>query len=946
MGVFLLLKIRIKSFIYSYRYATKIFMGQIYNIPFGIDFCDVLSKELLKEVESNPLELSKYIIILPTLRSKRNLQQAFSKNAKNLNLILPLMLSINNLDESDLELLTSEEIPSVLPNIKRTFLLSEFILKIKSLDLNYAQSIQLASELGNLFDKIETQGLNIDNFEQIVPEEFAKHWQITLEFLKIIYNSWQDYLKENDLVSSAKQRNLILQSQAKIWEQTDKHIIIAGFSSTIPAMLNLIKTVYSLNNGKILIQGLDRSLDFSSLSEIDYLYGTYEILNKLGISATAVKDLLEISSLSNELTASMMLPADKTDDWRTSKKEISAESIKNIDYIECENEQKEAEIISIIIRKEIENKDKHISLVTPNRTLARCVASNLQRWNILANDSSGQPLIYTPIGNWLLLTAQMVIEKFAPIALLACLKHPFSSSSKDWILNLEKCIRKKEDYDLSSIKESLGILDSNEKYSFPEFLQAHISFCEKLAQTEETSGAEIMWSSEFGESCANFIHNIFENSTDALMTFEEYFSILSLLLSSETVRAKYGFHPRLSILGLTESRLFRSDVAILGGLNEEVWPPAPDVNSWMSRPMQKDFGLQSNDLNIGLSGFDFANSFNSEKVYLTRSKRSNNSINIKSRWLNRLEGVLKSANITLEPNKYWEKLALKLNSSDEVVEFEKPNPCPPLESRPTELSATNIDLLLKDPYALYAKKILKLIKQDPLEEEISVATKGTIIHDCLEQFIKRYPKELPENSNEIFNNICEEVFEKQNLGAEYISFWKPKLINIFSWFIENEEDRREIMGYENLLTEEFGEINIDNFKIYAKADRIDVNSDGVEIIDYKTGTPPSKKDIISLKYTQLPVEALIFDKGGFGYKNDVSRISIWSLKGLGVEKPTVVDVDEELLEKTEIFLRDLISHFRKPETTYPSETNYPPLGYNDYKHLERKKMWRNSDDSF
>ena len=926
-------------------------MGQVYNIPFGADFCDILAEKLLNETKDNALELSKYVVILPTARASRNLKKCFSQ--KSTNLILPQIISLNMLDEDNISLLGGQDIPQTLSDTKRGFILSQFVQKIKAFDLNKAQAMKLAFELGNLFDKIETQQLDIKDLDQIVPEEFAEHWQITLSFLHQVSSMWQDYLKEQNLVSKASQRNMILKSQSEIWEdQASKdNIIVAGFSSTIPAMLELMKTIYNLENGRIIIQGLDKELSFDELTEINYLYGVYEIINHIEIDKSSIEDWIELKSSRQELTSLMMMPSDKTTSWRT-QNNSSEKTVKNLEYIECENEQNEAEVISIMLRKELEEKDKTISLVTPDRMLARCVASNLERWGIVANDSSGHPLQYTPIGNWLKLVLNMLVEEFAPVDFLACMKHPFASCGgnktefKSSLRKLEKEFRnKKAPLPLDDIKEKSAFFLDGEKHSFSDFLKQHISLCEELAGTDEKSGSEIIWQAEYGEECANFVHDLFENSTDEDISLSEYFSVFSLIMQGQQVRQKYGFHPRLSILGLTESRLAKSDVVIMGGLNEDIWPPAADVDGWMSRPMKKDFGMIAPDINIGLSGFDFANAFNFDKVYITRSKKSNNSISIKSRWVNRLDGVLKSNNLELPKNDLWSELAKEIDYHS-LIETLKPDPCPHLDSRPKKISVSGIDVLRKDPYSFYAKKILGLYKMDDLEEDISNATKGNIIHKCLEEFIKAYPKTLPANAKEELINIGRKVFSEGLSNDNYFAFWWPRFENIADWFIEKETTRREIFGYENILTEEEGAIEIDGVKITSKADRIDIISSGVEIIDYKTGNPPSSKDMESLKYTQLPIEALIANQGGFNIakaKNNVARISIWALKGKKDEdnKTPDLDIDDEMLDKTEQLLTNLIQHFNDPRTTYPAEPSFSKhLRYNDYEHLSRLKLWR------
>jgi ATP-dependent helicase/nuclease subunit B len=295
----------------------------------------------------------------------------------------------------------------------------------------------------------------------------------------------------------------------------------------------------------------------------------------------------------------------------------------------------------------------------------------------------------------------------------------------------------------------------------------------------------------------------------------------------------------------------------------------------------------------------------------------------------------------------WQNILQEMDFAPNV-ENVKPQPCPNLEARPKTISATEVDILRRDPYAIYAKKILNLKKMDSLEEDISNATKGNIIHKCLEEFIKKYPKNLPQNPKEELFCIGKEIFKQELTNDDYFAFWWPKFEDIVDWFIKTEKARR-LDGYENLLVEDFGSINICGIKVHAKADRIDINSDGCEIIDYKTGTSFSKTKMLSLEYNQLPIEALIAFSGGFNnlkIKNNVSSIAIWSLKGKENKTEGLI-IDKDFLNRTHKLLENLITYFNDPRTTYPAEPNFNKvLTYNDYEHLARLKLWRDRDNDW
>src|SRR3546814_2943952 len=100
-------------------------------------------------------------------------------------------------------------------------------------------------------------------------------------------------------------------------------------------------------------------------------------------------------------------------------------------------------------------------------------------------------------------------------------------------------------------------------------------------------------------------------------------------------------HPRLHIWGPLEARLQHADIVILGGLNEGTWPREARPDPWLSRPMRERFGLPLPERRIGLSAHDFAQAFCAPRVMLTRAEKVDGAPTVPSRFLARLETVLR-----------------------------------------------------------------------------------------------------------------------------------------------------------------------------------------------------------------------------------------------------------------------------------------------------------------
>ncbi len=150
------------------------------------------------------------------------------------------------------------------------------------------QASSLAADLARLMDVVESEEVDLSLLGEIVPEEFAGHWQITVEFLKIVTEYWPRYLSDNRLVSPVARRNMLMAQEAERLAKGSPHpVIAAGSTGTVPATARLLKTIASLPNGAVVLPGLDLSLDDDSWSILGEhpehpQAGMAELLRKLG----------------------------------------------------------------------------------------------------------------------------------------------------------------------------------------------------------------------------------------------------------------------------------------------------------------------------------------------------------------------------------------------------------------------------------------------------------------------------------------------------------------------------------------------------------------------------------------------------------------------------------------------------------------------------------------
>ncbi|MBD25715.1 MAG: double-strand break repair protein AddB [Candidatus Marinimicrobia bacterium] len=975
----------------------------IFTIAPHMPFLDTLAHGVYEDAGHDPLKLSAITIILPTRRACRSLRESFLRLSKGKPLLLPRLMPLNDLDEEEM-LLSSfrfaesiKNIPPPIAPLRRQLLLARLIQARG--DPSTEHALRLAEELGKLLDQVQTEQLSLDNLADLVPEDYAVHWQITLKFLGILMDSWPKILKAENTIDAADHRNQVFSAQSQIWAAgaANGPVIAAGSTGSIPVTAKLLDVIANMDKGAVVLPGLDQSLnqnDWKAIDESHPQYGFKQLLQRFKVYPHDVLEWPGKPKYTNRRSRArflteVMRPASTTHAWQ-SIDGVKLSSIKGIARINCPAPREEAEVISLIMREALTVGDRTCALVTPDRTLAERVSMELNRWNIDIDDSAGRPLHKTPPGAFLRLVAVMVAENFAPVPTLAACKHPLAAGGLDivkfrnltrlaeikilrgprppagltelsikakelegdthniesWIKHLKKCCEK---FTTLMAQDSVAILD---------LLNAHMSAAEALATTKNTAGPLRLWAESEGEEASKFIAELAQHC-DVLLDIPplDYPAVFDVLMSSRVVRPSFGKHPRLHILGPLEARLQRFDVLILAGLNEGTWPNEAEAGPWMSRPMRRKFGLPSPERRIGLAAHDITQALCGPRVVLTRSVKVNGTPTVPSRWLMRLERAVEAAGLSKAFKKEagdWLSWASKLTQPDSYQSISPPAPRPPIKVRPRRLSVTEVETWMRDPYSIYAKHILKLRRIDPLDQEVNAADYGSLVHDALRRFIAAHPCGLlPDDALSRLMRIGDDVFKHKSLPPSVLAFWAPRFERIAAWFVRTEDLRRQKLDYS--FVEIMGEITLQGpagaFILTGKADRIDRSTDDrISIIDYKTGTPPGSAEVVAGFSPQLPLEAAIMVAGGFArisWSGAFETLSFLQLHGRDEGgKEFIINGDANTLAaEARTGLAELVKQFDDPSTAYEARPNptYAPI-FSDYGHLARVKEWATGED--
>ncbi|MGH7028978.1 MAG: PD-(D/E)XK nuclease family protein, partial [Stellaceae bacterium] len=272
-----------------------------------------------------------------------------------------------------------------------------------------------------------------------------------------------------------------------------------------------------------------------------------------------------------------------------------------------------------------------------------------------------------------------------------------------------------------------------------------------------------------------------------------------------------------------------------------------------------------------------------------------------------------------------------------------PEPRPPLAIRPRRLSVTQIETWLADPYAIYARHILRLKALDELDADPGRADLGIRIHAALAEFARRFPRELPANADEVLLAIGRQSIGPVLSRPGARAFWWPRFERIVRWLIAEETTHRA--GVVESLSERPGLLTLFGpggpFELTATADRIDrLAEGGFLLVDYKTGAVPKKKKILAGFAPQLPLEGAILRAGSFGAVNGMPKaLQYWRLGGgyPAGERRAIDDGDPgALIDRAIERLQALIERFDDPATPYLAMPmrEWEPR-YSDYRHLER-----------
>lgn len=833
-------------------------------------------------------------------------------------------------------------LPPAMPAMQRRFRLAQMVADHRP-GMPSGEALRLGDALARVFDALAIEDVSLASLSSLQRDEpLAEHWEAAFALLQDLARRWPEELQKLGMMDRSQRRNALYDRTARQWLARGlpaDFVIAAGISTTAPAVARLLKVVATTPGGAVILPHVDCAMpdawwDYlgdDPASQGDDLQPALEthphlhlklVLNRMDMRRDDVA-VWPGSSPSDgpdhrpAMVRNAFAPAPFTATWLDTP--AADRRATGITAIDCATPAEEAQTIALLMRETLEVPGKTAALVTPDRAIATRVAGHLRRWGIAADDSAGQPLVATKAGELAMALASCLAGGFAPIDLVALLSHPLVFAGDD--TRRREWIDKVRDLDLvlrgprpaaglamldglladRAAAQNIGEAEKAARLALLAWWrEGALPLLAPLAEALPERGStpfpamlaavrtglsalseERVWTGADGRALAALLEEVESEAPLLRVPVEtrELVALLRQLMRDVAVRPAQGGHPRLFIWGLIEGRLQRADRMILAGLNEGQWPQKPSPDPWLPPVIRRRLGLPGLDRAGGLAAHDFASALGSPEVIITRSQREGTAPTVASRLILRLaalvgDGLQRGSAADLAA------AAGALDACERPQPMARPAFAPTADQRPKSLSVTEVDTLLSDPFAFYARNGLGLRRLDPLDAEPTPAWRGTVVHAVLENWLKDNKR-----SSDSIRPLIDQLLAGPGVSAVLRALWAPRLFPPLQWAADTIIAGQLNDGRQPLVdaSESRGRATIGEVTLTGKPDRIDRMADGsLAIVDYKTGSGPSKNAVEELFALQLGLLGLIAEQGGFTNAGEqVSGFEYWRMNRAG-----------------------------------------------------------------
>ncbi|MBN8502692.1 MAG: double-strand break repair protein AddB, partial [Sphingomonadales bacterium] len=770
---------------------------QVYSIAAHRGFADALVAGLIPRYGDKDVGLARLTLLLPSSRAMRIVTEAFVRLSGG-GMLLPRLVTIGDLDLDETlgplldPIGAGATLPPAADPVRRWLRLAE-LLKAELGDEapNAPGLLRLAFEAGRTMDRLTIEGVELGDLLQDriagIVGELAHHWQLSTRTFARVQAHWLAELAARGEVDAPARRNLLFDHAARRWRDCPPAypIVAAGVTSASPALARLLRVISELPKGAVVLPDLDLSLDsqvwealgsagvatepdappFGARDALTHpQYHLKLLLNRMGISRDEVDPwhragLAAAPPERSKAISNLFLPPEASACWVDLRPE--QRRLAGVRLMECAHPAEEAQAIALLIRQALDEPEKRIALITPDRGLAGRVVANLKRWNIMADDTAGLPLPQTPAGRVLLLLAELAASQAAPVPLLALLTHPLVGAGEgrpEWLGHaraLDLALRGPRPMPgFVPIRAAVARLAKRDRepgiaqwwesvetillplIEMPDGIDLAKAL-DRLASAGEALCGARLWSEADGRALSSWFEGLRDaaSAVSTQLNPEDLPRVLRDAMERVAVRPPWGGHPRVAIYGLLESRVSRADLVICAGLSEGSWPAAPNPEPLLPPAVLRALGVPAGEFRIGLAAHDLAGALGAPQVVLSWAQRDESGPVIPSRFVLRVEAMLGELAASHREHEMV-AMARAIDHLPPSLPYPRPKPRPDLVQRDVPLAVTAIDRLRGDPYQFYASAILRLRRLDPLDAVPSAAWQGTLVHNAMERWHK------------------------------------------------------------------------------------------------------------------------------------------------------------------------------------------------------------------
>ncbi|WP_108813304.1 double-strand break repair protein AddB [Loktanella sp. Alg231-35] len=960
---------------------------RIFGSAPGVDFAKSLVEGLTEHfADLAPHDWAKVEIYVNTTRMRRRIRTVFDDGPARL---LPCIRLVTDLASDPISLALR---PAVSP-LERRLQLAQFVSKLLDQEPDLAPRAalyDLSDSLATLMDEMQGEGVGPGAIANLDVTDQSGHWDRALRFLKIITPFFGGGEEAPD--KEARQR-MVVEALAERWETNPPThpVIVAGSTGSRGSTALFMQAVAKLPQGAIILPGFDFDLpndvwagmsdDMTAEDHPQFRFR--RLMDLIGFERDDVSPWstqAPPNARRNALVSLSLRPAPVTDQWRKDGPDLDdlIAPTEALTLIEASTPRAEAEAIALRLRQAAED-GQTAALISPDRMLTRQVTAALDRWDITPDDSAGLPLALSAPGRFLRHVADLFGKPLTGEALLILLKHPLCHSNHpdrgDHLRHthdLELHLRRHgppfptaEDLARWASKDErranwttwLSVLICNLQDSGTQDLSAyyaqHIALAQALSAGPDGEEAGGLWDKAAGREAWRVCETLrLAAGAGGPLSARDYAALFGGVIADGVVRDRDAGHPDILIWGTLEARVHGVDLTILGGMNDGVWPEAPKPDPWLNRVMRAQAGLLLPERRIGLSAHDYQQAIAGAEIWITRAKRSADAETVPSRWVNRLTNLLKGLPDQRGPEAldamqargdHWLAMAHALSTPKaRGAPAARPSPCPPVAARPDRLSVTQIKTLIRDPFAIYARKTLRLDPLDPLVPSADAPLRGIIVHRILERFIEARGGPA---DRDLLMQIALEEFTKDCPWPTVRAQWMARMERSVDIFLAGEAVR-QAQAKASVL-EAKGEIYVapSGVLLTCKADRIDLTeTDEALIYDYKTGVMPTGPQQEKFD-KQLLLEAAMVERGAFentGERHVAGASFIGVNAGMAVvPAPLAKQPPDQVWAE----LETLFDNWQDPTRGYTARLAlFLKSDHGPYDHLSRYGEWDTSDE--